>query len=112
MHNPFTFAFPRKYSLDQIFTPTRAATFTYVERPALDYELRRCLNLPGTQIVLFGHTGGGKTTLVINELNKLRRKFVTTSCVEGMTVDGLIASAFDQLGAFYAESQSSCEATS
>ena len=60
---------------------------------------------PGTQVVLFGHTGSGKTTLIINELNKLRRHYLTTSCVESTTVDSLIAAAFDQLGSFYSDVQ-------
>ena len=49
----------KSYRLEHVFTPTSAARLTYVSRTQIDSDLRRDLTIPGLQVVLYGHSGGG-----------------------------------------------------
>lgn len=90
-----------KYFLENIFTPTRAATINYINRPTIEKQIKRSVKIPGTQIILYGHSGGGKTTIIRKVLENLKRKYIVTSCVTGSTVDEIIVNAFDKLNPFY-----------
>lgn len=90
-----------KHQLTAVFTPATPATITFVERDIINNRLVRALELPGNQIVLYGHTGSGKSTLLQNILNRTYEKQITTNCMKGMTFDEIILDAFDQLKEFY-----------
>lgn len=51
-----------KDNLSEIFTPTRPANLTYVERDKESEQLIRALKTPGKQIIVYGNSGSGKTT--------------------------------------------------
>lgn len=91
----------RGFAAIDVFTPTKPAKITFVERNALENKLIPSLNTPGKQIVIYGHSGSGKTTLLVNKLRQKNQRFITTRCLSGMTFDQLILDAFDQLGTFY-----------
>ena len=98
------------YDTNKVFTPTTPAINTFVARDhKINKHLRDALNTPGKQIVLYGHSGCGKTTLITNELKKIYENHVTTRCMDGMTFDNIILDAFDQLGKFYKETTSKNE---
>lgn len=88
------------HDLENVFTPSYAATLTYIKRTSLEKQINRALLMPGIQIVVYGHSGSGKTTLVQNILNENKRNFIFTNCILDTTIDQLILNAFDQLEPF------------
>lgn len=84
-----------------VFTPTKPARLTFVERHDLNDQLVDSLRTPGKQIVVFGPTGSGKTTLLINKLQQLYPHHVTVRCTNDTSFEGLLQDAFDQLDPFY-----------
>ncbi len=101
----------RKYvfrnKVHEVFTPSSSAKLNYVQRKEQEQELRNSILTPGLQIVLYGHSGSGKTTLIRNQLEKLKRPYITTSCEKDTTIEQLILSAFDKLNTFYISEGSS-----
>lgn len=84
-----------------VFTPTRPARLAFVERDSVNDKLVNSLTTPGKQIVVYGHSGTGKTTLLVNKLTQLYERNITTRCMKGLRFDQLILDAFDQLEPFY-----------
>ena len=54
------------HSLNDVFTPTSAAHLNYIVRPSIENILHRDLRTPGLQIIMYGHSGSGKTSLARN----------------------------------------------
>lgn len=91
-----------KFSVQDVFTPTKPARYTFVERDSINNKLVAALGTPGKQIVVYGHSGSGKTTLLVNKLDQVYEAHITTRCISGLTFDQLLLDAFDQLGNYYA----------
>lgn len=91
--------FPNK--LSEVFTPNTIAKLTYVKRKNIDDDLENYLCLAGKQIFLYGHSGGGKTTLLRNKLKSIKRNYILTHCESKTTFEDLILQTFDQLEKFY-----------
>lgn len=91
----------QRQTLESVFTPTTSATVNYIKRPDIENVLARAIRIPGNQIILYGHSGGGKTTLIRNVLERNNRNFIFTSCINNTSVDELIINAFDKLNPFY-----------
>jgi hypothetical protein len=89
------------YYPNEVFTPTLPAKLTFVERATVDDKLVRALQTPGKQIVVFGHSGAGKTTLIDNKLEQIFETHITTRCMAGMTFEQIVLNAFDQLSPYY-----------
>ena len=87
----------------EVFTPTKQAKLTFVERHVdeLNENLVDALRTPGTQVVIYGHSGTGKSTLLFNVVNRLYEKTITTRCTADLTYDQLIINAFDSLNIYY-----------
>jgi len=90
-----------RYNVQDVFTPTRPAMLTFVERPRIDSKIASALRTPGKQLVVYGHSGSGKTTALVNMLQRYYEAHITTRCVSGMTFDQMVLDAFDQLGSYY-----------
>ena len=86
-----------------VFTPTKPARVAFVERDAVNDKLVNSLSTPGKQIVVYGHSGTGKTTLLVNKLTQLYERHNTTRCMMGLKFDQLLLDAFDQLAPFYTQ---------
>lgn len=85
-----------------VFTPTSPAKLTFVERvDRVNEELVDALRIPGMQIIIYGPSGAGKTTLIINKLNQLYESNIVTRCMVGMTMEQIILDGFDQLNCYY-----------
>lgn len=93
----------KKHRLIDVFTPTSPAKVTFVDRIKEDVNNRlvRALELPGNQIIIYGHSGSGKSTLLENVLFRTYEKQINTNCMKGMTFEEVILDAFDQLAEFY-----------
>ncbi|MEF9387641.1 AAA family ATPase [Ralstonia solanacearum species complex bacterium KE056] len=96
-----------------VFTPTKPARIAFVERDSVNDKLVNSLTTPGKQIVVYGHSGTGKTTLLVNKLTQLYEHHISTRCMKGIKFEQLVLDAFDQLSAFYTqERQISIKTTS
>lgn len=95
-----------KHGIHDVFTPTRPARLTFVERGAINETLVNAITTPGRQIVVYGHSGSGKTTLLVNKLEQLYEAHITTRCVTHLTFEHLVLDAFDQLNPFYDDTAS------
>lgn len=89
------------YNLLEIFTPSQPADITFVERNEINRRLERALKTPGKQIILYGYSGVGKTTLLTNKLKESQIKYIKTNCITGMTINDIILDAFNQLDIYY-----------
>lgn len=89
------------FQVNKVFTPTTPARIAFVDREQINDKLVNALQMPGKQLIVYGHSGSGKTTLVINKLNQLYERHITTHCMKGMKFDQLVMDAFDQLGEYY-----------
>lgn len=86
-----------------VFTPTKPARIAFVERASVNDRLVNSLTTPGKQIVVYGHSGTGKTTLLVNKLTQLYERHITTRCMKGLKFEQLLLDAFDQLAPFYTQ---------
>lgn len=85
-----------------VFTPATPARLTFVDRVSLRQRFEVALCTPGKQVVVFGHTGSGKTSLVQHQLAAhYPSGYVVSRCIKGTTFGELVLDAFDQLDAFY-----------
>jgi len=89
------------YLVQNVFTPTKPARSTFVERKSINDSVVAALETPGKQLVVFGYSGSGKTTLLVNKLHQLYEGHITTRCYGNLSFDQLILDAFDRLGPFY-----------
>ena len=62
-----------KKKLEYIFTPGVVARTNYLPRKELEKRIFKSLKTPGIQIVLYGHSGRGKTTVVRRILDSILR---------------------------------------
>ncbi|MGF7141374.1 ATP-binding protein [Roseimarinus sediminis] len=101
----------RTYRLKNVFTPSSIARLTYVERLELERDLKKFLEMPGMQIVLYGHSGCGKSTIINNILDELKIRKITSRCESSTTLNDLLLNAFDKLDLYYT-SEKSCKESS
>ncbi len=91
----------KTYRTIDVFTPSKPASLSFVERGQLERQLSNALVTPGKQVVIFGHSGPGKTTLNTNALAKEKILSVTCRCTQDSTFESVVLSAFDKLNMFY-----------
>ena len=91
----------KRHKLNKVFTPSSIARLTYVERPELERDLVKFVQMPGMQVVLYGHSGCGKSTIINNLLLDLKIRKIISRCDSHTTMNDLILSAFDKLNVFY-----------
>ena len=98
----FTFKYFKRprIKLEAVFTPAKAADINYIERKDIDSQLSSEMLTPGKQIIIFGHSGSGKTSSVRNLLNKSHYKFIKTHCESNTTFEQLLLNAFDELNIY------------
>ncbi|HLP13354.1 MAG TPA: hypothetical protein VK177_15560 [Flavobacteriales bacterium] len=99
----------KTYFAKDVFTPSTQAKLTFVERDknSLNDELVDAINTPGKQIVLYGHSGTGKSTLLFNVINRIYSDSVVTRCTSDMNYEKLVLNAFDSLNIYFQSSSSS-----
>lgn len=71
--------------LNKWFTPSKPATKNYVDRGNLDRTIFREFSQQGRQVLVFGPTGAGKTSMVLDNLEKLKKQYHTNSVRVTMT---------------------------
>lgn len=95
----------RPPSLGDVFTPSSPAKRAYVARPVPEADLRASLSMPGTQVIVYGESGAGKSSLVTKVLADLGRRYVTTRCTDATDYEQVLISGFHQLNATARTSQ-------
>lgn len=91
----------KNYKLEKVFTPSKPAEITYVERYEINRRIDRAIKTSGKQIIIYGYSGVGKTSLIFKKLKQFKRKFIKTSCISGMTIQDIVLDAFNQLDIYY-----------
>ena len=91
----------KSYQVSEVYTPTTPARVTFVDRVSVNDRLVDALDTPGMQLVVFGPSGTGKTTLLTNKLKQVYENHITTRCMKSTKFDDLVLDAFSQLGQFY-----------
>ncbi|KZU11121.1 ATP-binding protein [Lactiplantibacillus argentoratensis] len=81
--------------LTKWFTPSKPATRNYVGRGTLDRTIFREFAQQGRQVLVFGPTGAGKTSMVLDNLSKLKKTYATdyirVSMTNSTTIESFIA---------------------
>lgn len=95
------------YDLGEVFTPTSAANISYIERKAIENRLSKALDIRGKQIVIYGHSGSGKTTILHHILKDKSVNKITSRCTSTSTIESIIFDAFDELNPYYVQYYSS-----
>ena len=94
------------YNVNEVFTPSSRPKFTYVERLRLHQKMQALFRETGKQIIVYGHSGTGKSSLVSKLLEQYYETHITTSCYSGMTFEQVLILAFDELNAYYVSERS------
>lgn len=89
------------YKLEEVFTPSKPADITFVERSEINRRIDRAIRTSGKQIVIYGFSGVGKTTLIFKKLKEFNLNYIKTSCITGMAIQDIVIDAFNQLDIFY-----------
>lgn len=82
--------------VNEVFTPGRPAQRLFVARSVEERRLTNQLRSTGTQIVIFGESGAGKSSLAERVLKKLGQEYAITRCTASTTYEELLASGFDR----------------
>jgi len=94
---------------EEVFTPKTVVTKTMFEArnepdlnnvPGLQDRLKEALREQGSQILIYGDTGVGKSSLLTNVAELVGRKTVEVDCTSGMTIDDIIEHATAQVLAY------------
>ncbi len=97
------------YALGDVFTPSQPARLAFVRRPDQESDLRSALGAPGTQALIYGESGAGKSSMALRVLGDIGRKYVVTRCEAASTYAGILASAFAQTNATRLDRASSAQ---
>lgn len=100
------------YKLEDVFTPCQPACLTYIERINQKRLLDRAFRTPGKQIIIYGHSKVGKTTILNEKIRIEKLKHIKSQCMDGVTINDLIIDAFNKLDIFYTGSREVVESTS
>lgn len=101
----------KNLSTYQVFTPSTPAKLAYIERKSIDEKLDRGILTIGKQIVIYGFTGTGKTTIVRNNITNYYKNTIYTQCTKGMDINDILYDAFSQLDVFYTDGKEKNETT-
>lgn len=88
-------------SLGEWFTPSLPAVNNYVDRGTLDKKIFREFAQKGRQVLVYGPTGAGKTSMVLDNLARLNHqyqtKYVRVTMTNSTTTESFIADVANQL---------------
>lgn len=77
------------------------------ERESLNARLVDALQTPGKQIVVYGHSGSGKSTVLSKKVGEVyENRKIVSRCTITTTFENLLLGAFDALDPFYVASAS------
>lgn len=99
----------KPYLIEDVFTPSSSAELTFVRRPSIEKKFHSQFKLCGKQIIIYGHSGSGKTTFLNKYFKEHNVSVVTIHCASDMAFNQIHLNAFDQLDSFYKQTGSISE---
>lgn len=99
----------KTYNLEEVFTPSKPADLAFVERNEINRRIDRAIRTSGKQIIIYGFSGVGKTTLLSKKLKEFGINSIKTSCISGMTIQDIVIDAFNQLAVYYPNQKETIE---
>ena len=93
----------RSYNVHDVFTPSTQARLNFVDRTSADPQLMDAICTAGKQLIVYGESGCGKSSLLMNKLRDAYHAYIITRCSKAMTYEQLLLDAFDQLNPFYTQ---------
>lgn len=99
----------RPYPIEEVFTPSSSAELTYVKRTTIEKKFNSQFKLRGKQIIVYGHSGSGKTTFLNRYFKDNKISVVTIQCDASMSFNQILLNSFDQIGVFYKQTGSLSE---
>lgn len=87
----------KSYKTADVFTPSSSAKLTFVDRYIIYNRLLIAINTPGRQVIIYGPTGTGKTTLIERTLETLYPKHIRITCTANLGFDELLHLVFVNL---------------
>lgn len=102
----------KSYSIEEVFTPSKPADIAFVERNEINKRIDRAIKTSGKQIIIYGYSGVGKTSLLFKKLKEFKINYIKTSCITGMTIQDIVVDAFNQLDIYYPNQKESAETNS
>ena len=96
----------RPYPIEMVFTPSSSAELTFVRRTSIEKKFHSQFKLCGKQIIVYGHSGCGKTTFLNKYFKEKNVSTITIQCDSSMAFNQILLNAFDQLGSFYKQAGS------
>lgn len=96
----------KPYPIEKVFTPSSSAELTFVRRPSIERKFNSQFKICGKQIIVYGHSGSGKTTFLNRYFEENGIDVITVHCDASMSFDQILLNAFDQLGQFYQQTRS------
>lgn len=93
-------------AIEDIFTPSTSAELTFVRRNAIERKFNSQFRINGKQIIVYGHSGSGKTTFLERYFKEHKIETITIRCDSSMAFDQIILNSFDKLGVYYNNSSS------
>lgn len=100
------------YGVYEVFTPNTQAKANFVPRPVLENQIVDALRTPGRQVIVYGETGSGKSTLIERKLNEVYSGHITTRCHGSSTFEQIVLDAFDRLEPMYESGRTATRASS
>lgn len=91
----------KPYLIEDVFTPSSSAELTFVRREAIEKKFNSQFRIHGKQIIVYGHSGSGKTTFLNNYFKENKIDRITIHCDASMSFDQILLNSFDQLDQFY-----------
>lgn len=94
------------YQIESVFTPSSSAELTFVRRTSIEMKFHSQFKICGKQIIVYGHSGSGKTTFLNKYFKEHNVSVVTIQCTSDMSFSHILLNAFDQLDSFYKQTGS------
>ena len=94
------------YKIEEVFTPASSAELTFVRRASIEKKFDNQFRIHGRQIIVYGHSGSGKTTFLNKYFKENKISVITIHCDSGMSFDQILLNSFDQLNQFYKKEKS------
>jgi len=85
------------YEAKTVFTPSSSPTINRVSRPNIEKDFKNIIESTGTQMLVIGDTGTGKTSLVENCLKDEGIRSIKSTCNSEMTIQHLLDDAAHNL---------------
>lgn len=99
----------KPYPIEKVFTPSSSAELTFVRRPAVEKKFHSQFKICGKQIIVYGHSGSGKTTFLNRYFKEKNISVITIQCDTSMAFTQILLNAFDELGEYYQQTGSVSE---